>query len=300
MNASPQLATLELGAIDGPVLVFGGPYGNREATEALFAEAARREIPPSRMICTGDVAAYCADPQACVDLLRAHDIATVMGNCEEQLAADAENCGCGFEEGTACEALSVAWYNYCRIALDRDAKIWMGRLPRRIGFTLGGRHFTVVHGGVSLINRFIFASAPAGELAAELDVAGREAVIGGHCGIPFTRRLGDRLWHNAGAIGMPANDGTPRVWFSVLAPRAEGLLVATHPLDYDHTHAAERMRAEGLPVGYAESLSSGLWPSCDVLPPAERATRGRPIEPHTVLWPGGATRHHPGQSRKAS
>ncbi len=31
--------TLELGVIDGPLLVFGGPYGNLQATRALQAEA---------------------------------------------------------------------------------------------------------------------------------------------------------------------------------------------------------------------------------------------------------------------
>ena len=37
-----------------------------------------------------------------------------------------------------------------------------------------------------------------------------DAIIGGHSGLPFTQTLGSRLWHNPGAIGMPANDGTPR------------------------------------------------------------------------------------------
>ncbi|MDH3791615.1 MAG: metallophosphoesterase, partial [Rhodospirillales bacterium] len=59
---------LDLGAFDEPVLVFGGPYGNLQATRALLDEAARRGIAPSRLLCTGDVVAYCADPQATVDL----------------------------------------------------------------------------------------------------------------------------------------------------------------------------------------------------------------------------------------
>ena len=45
------------------------------------------------------------------------------------------------------------------------------------------------------------------------------------------------------------------------------------------------MRAAGLPVGYADALETGLWPSLDVLPPAERAAAGRPIEAGAVLWP---------------
>ena len=295
---------LDLGELDGPVLVFGGPYGNRESTEALLAEAERRAIPWRRTICTGDVAAYCADPQDCVELLRARNIATVMGNCEEQLAADAEDCACGFDEGSACEALSVAWYAYCRTALDRDAKSWMETLPRRIDFTLGGRRFAVVHGGVSRISRFVFASTPDKEKSTEIDLARSDGVIGGHCGIPFSCFVGSgadrRLWHNAGAIGMPANDGTPRVWFSILTPESRGIAVSIEALAYDHARAARRMRECGLPEGYAAGLASGLWPSCEILPPAERAERGRPLAPSAVLWPREARRHRSGQSRRAS
>ena len=89
----------------GPLLVFGGPYSNLEATEAILAEARRRAVPPSNIVCTGDLAAYCADPQAVIDLVRNARILVVMGNCEESLAAGAADCGCGFAEDSACAAL---------------------------------------------------------------------------------------------------------------------------------------------------------------------------------------------------
>ena len=83
----------------GPVLVFGGPYSNLQATEALFAESRHRGIGADLMICTGDLVAYCADAQGVVDLIRASGVAVVRGNCEEQLASGAEDCGCGFRRG---------------------------------------------------------------------------------------------------------------------------------------------------------------------------------------------------------
>jgi hypothetical protein len=84
---------------------------------------------------------------------------------------------------------------------------------------------------------------------------------------------------------MPANDGTPRVWFSLLTPRPDGILIEHHALGYDFVTAARKMRQAGLPEGYAGALETGLWPSCDVLTPAELPKRGVRLEPGAVLWP---------------
>ena len=282
-GASPTAATLRI-TTDDPVLIFGGCYSNLQATRALLAAAEALRVPPERMICTGDVIAYGADPAETLALIRAAGIATVMGNCEESLAAEAGDCGCGFAPGSDCERLSAAWFAHAaRLARPADRR-WMGALPRRIELVLGGRRLLVVHGAPSRINRFVFESTPASELAEELALAGADGVIGGHCGLPFTRRLGARLWHNSGAIGLPANDGTPRGWFSLLTPRAGGIEIRHLPLDYDHAAAARAMRAAGLPDGYAGALETGIWPSFDVLPMAEQAATAAPLAPMPRLW----------------
>src|SRR5215471_7740393 len=53
-------------------------------------------IAGEQTICTGDLTAYCGDPAATIDLVRASGIAVVMGNCDAQLALGADDCGCGF------------------------------------------------------------------------------------------------------------------------------------------------------------------------------------------------------------
>src|SRR5205085_3895849 len=126
----------------------------------------------------------------------------------------------------------------------------MGTLPRRIDLEICGARLAVVHGGVGLINRFVFASTPLAIKAEELARSGTDGLIGGHCGLPFTQVVHGRLWHNAGAIGMPANDGTPRGWFSLLMPDRDGITVEHRALAYDHARAARKMRQAGLPEGY--------------------------------------------------
>ncbi len=271
--------------LDAPWLVFGGPYSNLHATRALLAEAARLGIPPARILCTGDVVAYAADAAATTALVMESGVHVLMGNCEEQLAAGAENCGCGFEEGTACDLLARGWYAHALREVTPAQRGWMGALPRRLTLRLpDGRRLAVVHGGAAEINRFLFASAPETVLAAEIATTGCDGVIAGHCGMPFARPVGRGVWINAGAIGMPAHDGTPRVWFSVLTPRGDGLGVSFHALAYDHAAAAAAMRGARLAEGYAAALETGLWPSEDVLPEAERARRGVLLRPAGLDW----------------
>ncbi|WP_368414579.1 metallophosphoesterase [Falsiroseomonas sp.] len=272
-------------AADGPLLVFGGPYSNLQATRAVLAEAARRGIPARRVICTGDVVAYGADAAACCDLVMGSGIAVIAGNCEENLAAGALDCGCGFEEGTACDLLSRAWYAHADRQVTQAHRAWTAALPRRLALDLSDRRsLAVLHGGAHDISRFLFASAEEADLAAEIAATGCDGVIAGHCGIPFARPVGQGVWINAGAVGMPADDGTARVWFAVLTPADRAVRIEVLPLDYDHAAAAAAMRVARLPEGYAAALGSGIWPSCDVLPLAERTRRGVPLAPLLLDW----------------
>lgn len=280
---------VHIGDFDRPVLAFGGPYGNLEATRAVLEAARRAGIPPSRTICTGDTPAYCADPDATVALLRDAGIVVVMGNCEESLSSEAAECGCGYAQGSHCDRWSAQWFAFCAVRLGADAKRWMGALPRSVTFTLAGRRLRTIHGGVKKVNRYVFASTPSAVKAVEIAEADAEGVIAGHCGLPFTERIGDTLWHNPGVIGLPANDGTPRAWYSVLTPVNGGIDITHHALAYEHAAAAEKIRAvPELPAVYAEALVSGLWPSTEILPKPERALAGRPLAPEPVLWPGSA------------
>lgn len=258
---------------DLPLLVFGGPYSNLRATEAMIGEAERLGIPPQRVICTGDIVAYCAEPEETARAIRAWGCHAIQGNCEEQLAAGAEDCGCNFAEGTACDLLAKGWYPFAAARVSSTLCGWMGSLPKTIDFRFGGKRFCVLHGGGQIINRWVFASQ-SDVLAEEMAAADRDVVVAGHCGLPFIAAVGSGYWFNPGVIGMPANDGTREVWYGLITWEHGAVKLSTRRLAYDHNAAAAAMRRSGHANGYARTLVTGIWPSFDVLPVAERSATG--------------------------
>lgn len=271
-------------AMQAPLLVFGGPYSNLRAFTALRARADELGIPASQCICTGDVVAYCAEPEETTAAIRAWGCHVVAGNCEEQLAAGAADCACGFEEGSECERLAKGWYPYANARISPASRAWMADLPKTLIVDVGGWRLRVIHGGVGRINRFVFASEREA-IAEELAQVDADIVIAGHAGVPFVEKVGGAVWFNPGVIGMPANDGTSDVWYGLIHVEDGELVLSTHRLEYDHIAAAAAMRRSGHADGYARTLITGLWPSLDVFPPAERAATGQKLRQRTARIP---------------
>ncbi len=324
-----------LGALTGPVLIFGGAYSNLDALVAVRAEAERRGIPPGNVICTGDTPGYCAEPQECLDLLAAWQCHAIAGNVETSLVNGTDDCGCGFGDGSRCDMFAKLWYNYAAKHVSQANLAFMAELPDMLRFTYAGRKVVVLHGSPENQSEFVWRSTSAEKKAQFCADAGAAVVVGGHCGLPFAHELTEQetpspprgggapgnaarsndlqpatnleplqhersdlqplqrerselmqqersdpatyLWLNAGVIGMPANDGTPRTWFMVLND-AEGFDYDFHPLTYDHRAAKSKMIDDRrLPVSYAATLTTGIWDNTEIMPPAEESREGIPL-----------------------
>jgi predicted phosphodiesterase len=257
---------VDLGAIEGEIVLAGGILSNRAALDAFEAAVAGRPV-----LLTGDTAGYGADPAGCLERVRDLGWPGIAGNVERQLAADAEGCGCGFDAGTTCDRLSAAWYAHARAAVTPDLRDWMTDLPDILTFTNAGQRVSVIHGGVTDIARFLWPSSHKADFAREIDALVARTgpintVVAGHAGIAFHRVVAGVRWINPGSIGLPPHDGRPETRFAVLKDND----VVIHRLAYDHAAARAAMQTAGLTQGYHDTLGTGLWPSEDTLPPALR------------------------------
>lgn len=284
---------INLGDIsESRLLIFGGCYSNLAATQAMQTVARELDIESQQIICTGDLIAYCAEPVEVIDLIQDWGIHVLMGNCEESLGFEQLDCGCGFEQTSACSTLSIAWYKYASTCIKPEQRFWMKSLPRLIEFEFQSFRFSVVHGSVTSINQFIFPSTEAKIKLAQIYQADTDVVIGGHSGIPFGQSFVDeaiineasinetlksKAWLNSGVIGMPANDGTADGWYMLIEAESSGYRVNWHRLAYDAKASQDTTRKAGM-VEYSEALTTGLWPSMDILPTTEQRVQGQRLE----------------------
>ncbi len=258
-------------------LLFGGAYSNLHALKALKQEADRLGFEANEVICTGDVIGYCAFPDETVRFMQDWGALSIAGNVEEQLATGAEDCGCDFDSGGRCDTFSRQWYPFAQEQLSPESLSWVQSLPDHLSFELGGQSWLVLHGSYSARAGYVFESTPTESKLKQLNLSGADHVIAGHCGLPFVSEQSGRVWLNAGVIGMPANDADTRCWYAVLEEVDGRVHWSFHRLSYDHSSAATAMREKGLPEAYAQTLETGLWDNCEILPETETAAQGQPL-----------------------
>lgn len=269
--------TQDLGSLKGKLLVFGGVYSNLQALESLQAIAENENIPPQQVICTGDVVGYCAAPELCVQRIIKWGIHCIAGNVEIQLREGEEDCGCNFDEAGRCNLFSKQWYPYAQSHLSESSIEWMKTLPDFLQFQYANHTATVLHGSYHETAEFIFRSTNWLIKANNFSASQSDLILAGHCGLPFYEMQAEKIWLNAGVIGMPANDGTTRVWYIILDDNDGKLNFKHHHFEYNHQLAAQKMRENHLPATYANTLETGIWDNCEILPVEETAMQGKTI-----------------------
>jgi radical SAM/Cys-rich protein len=269
---------INIGKLQGKVLVFGGVYSNLQALEALQKVAKKEGIAPSNIICTGDIIAYCAQPSACVDAVQDWGIHAIQGNVEENIILGKDDCGCNFTEGGRCDIFSRMWFPYAVSKMTERNINYLNTLPQKLDFTYADRAFRVLHGSEDHISDFVFKSTDWSVKASHFVQNGADVILAGHCGIPFVDERDDKTWLNAGVIGMPANDSTKNVWYVLMDDKDGVWTYSFHRLQYDFKQAHDLMVANDLPETYARTLVTGIWDSNEILPEQEAYQQGTPLE----------------------
>jgi len=267
-----------LGTPTGKLLVFGGSYSNLQALTELQSIAHQLGIPSQNIICTGDVVGYCAQPEESVQSVRSWGIHCISGNVEQNIVSGEDDCGCNYTEGGRCDLFSRTWFPFAVRSLSVESVKWMAGLPQHLSFQYAGKSVAVVHGSPAHVSEFVFKSTPWATKEKYLEAAGSEVILAGHAGLPFADVQNNFYWLNAGVIGMPANDGTSRVWYLLLDDEGGEFSYSFESFAYDNALANRLMLENELPDAYAKTLLTGIWDNCEILPEAEKGWQGVALE----------------------
>jgi len=253
------------------IAVFGGVYSNVHALRATLDDARRRDV--DAVFCLGDLGGFGPHPERVVPLLREAGVRVIQGNYDQAVALGHADCGCGYSDPRDNHYARIS-YAYTLARTPTEHRRWMGALPAHRRLRLDGLEALLCHGSPRAIAEFLWESTTPDGLAARLlDDAGAQLILCTHSGLKWHRRLADgRHLVNVGVIGRPENDGTPRVWYTLLSAERGNLDVEFVPVDYDHETLAREMEAEALPPEFVVTVRTGWWTTClEVLPARERA-----------------------------
>ena len=256
------------------IAALGGIYSNHLALAAAIDDAHRRGA--EAILCLGDLGAFGPSPDRVFPLLRQHDIPVVRGNYDDSIARGLDDCQCGYTDPLDNHYARIS-YQYTFRNTSPENREWMASFPNEIRFRLGELEVLACHGSPRRMNEFLWESTtPTHFLRKLTEDHGCDVVLGTHTGIPWWRRVGPDAWYvNAGALGRPANDGRPEVWYALLEARGRELDVELVPVAYPHEALAGEMEREGLPEEFIDTILTGWWTTClEVLPGKERA-RGK-------------------------
>lgn len=271
MIANGEL-TLNGPDLEGALAFLGGPYSNHLALRAVLEDARRRGA--RRIFCLGDLGGFGPNPGKVFPLLEEFGVLTIAGNYDLALAARMAECGCGYTHPSDNRFAQLS-YDYTNRRTTDAEREWLGRLPIAIRFQRAGRRYLLCHGSPRRTNEFLWESASSDAFLARLARdAGADQVLCTHTGIHWQRALPDgSCFINVGAVGRPANDGRPEVWYALLPPGGDAAeLIA---VSYDHNALAGEMEEEGLPTEFVETIRTGWWTTCLEILPAKERSRGK-------------------------
>jgi predicted phosphodiesterase len=71
-------------------------HGNQHALDAVWADVQNQA--PDAVICLGDLVGYGAFRNEVIDFVRAHELPVLMGNYDDGVGFDRDDCGCVYKD----------------------------------------------------------------------------------------------------------------------------------------------------------------------------------------------------------
>ena len=246
------------------IAIFSDIHGNRHALEATLEDLHAQR--PDRVYCLGDLVGYAAFPNEAIDRIRRDGVPTVMGNYDDGVGYDRDECGCAYREPVEQE-LGQRSLEWTKRTTTSDNKAYLRTLLPEIRFDVDGRRVLLVHGSPRRMNEYLFADRPLSSFQRLADASQADVIVFGHTHVPYIKDVDGVRFVNVGSVGKP-KDGDPRACYAFF-DLANETPISFRRVGYDVAAAAAAIRASDLPDKFATDIERGG------APPAGPAVDGR-------------------------
>jgi len=237
------------------IAILSDIHGNLPALDAVFADLGNR--PHETTYCLGDLVGYGAFPNEVVDRIRAERIPTIMGNYDDGVGFDRDDCGCAYrDEGEKVRGQkSLMW---TRDKTTPENKAFLREFASEIRFEAGGKRVLLVHGSPRKMNEYLFEDRPVSSFQRLAASSNADIIVFGHTHKPYVKEVDGVLFVNAGSIGKP-KDGDWRACYLMLSPGSVQPSEFVR-VPYDVDRAASAIRESDLPHEFAGDIERGGAP----------------------------------------
>lgn len=235
------------------IAIFSDIHGNIHALEATLADLKAQQ--PDQVFCLGDLVGYAAFPNDVTERIRMEGFPTIMGNYDDGVGFDRDECGCAYKEAIDRDLgqQSLAWTR----AHTTDAnKAFLRSLVPQIRFEADGKRVLLVHGSPRKLNEYLFEDRPLSSFQRLAQSSEADVIAFGHTHVPYTKEVDGVLFVNVGSVGKP-KDGDPRACYAILDLSGGDQRVTFRRVGYDVSAAAAAVRQSELPDKFARDLELG-------------------------------------------
>lgn len=234
------------------IALFSDIHGNLPALDAVLADIARQQV--DAVYCLGDLVGYAAFPNEVTERIRREEIATIIGNYDDGVGFDRDDCGCAYRDAEE-QRRGQASLMWTRARVTPENKAFLRDLHKEIRFDADGRRVLLVHGSPRKLNEYLFEDRPVSSFQRLAATSNADVIVFGHTHKPYTKSVADVLFVNVGSVGKP-KDGDWRACYAILEPGVADP-VQFMRVPYDIQTVTDAIRRSDLPSEFAEDLERG-------------------------------------------
>jgi putative phosphoesterase len=227
-------------------------HANLHALQAVWEDL--DALKPDAVYCLGDLVGYGAFPNEVIEFIMDKGVPTVMGNYDEGVGFDMQDCGCVYKdpEMVRLGQVSLRW---TKLHTTQENKTHLQSLPIQIRQAQSDPSMLMVHGSPRKINEYLYEDRPEATFHRLAKVSGADILLFGHTHLAYKKKVNNTLFINTGSVGKP-KDGDARAGYVLLTLDKE-TGVEFRRVSYDVEAAADAIRHAGLPDLFASQLVKG-------------------------------------------